>query len=63
MVMKGGSNLIMRRYDLVKELIDMLQLILDNNIYDLDSNIKADIKADAEEAFCKILDNYGILKD
>lgn len=53
----------MNKYEIVGEFINELQLILENNICNLDSKVMGDIRVDAHEALCKILEKHDLLED
>jgi hypothetical protein len=55
--------IVIKKSDIIGEFITELQFILEDNIYDLDSGIKSDIKAEAHEVLYKVLEKYGVLDD
>lgn len=59
--MHGGCT--MNKRDFVGEFLTELQGILEKNIYDLDSTIKGDIKAEADEALSELLEKYKLLEE
>lgn len=48
--------------EIINEFINELQLILESNIPEIDSEIAADIRTDANEALYKILVKYEIIE-